>query len=151
MPLVGLAKLAPTAPGEVAEILQHVEIPENPQIYDQIMRIIAAMDDLSLAPNLVSVLARIFEKGWNFELLWLDDILVKWLDRGAQKACFDALAAFLNTLARNIGEHPSYQTWQLDELDRKVISRLGDSEPSGVARLLFDMREDREDSRPSLQ
>jgi hypothetical protein len=138
VPLIGLAKLAPIAPSEVADILQRLVIPENPQIYDQIMRVIVAVDDFALAPKLVGVLERIFERGWNFELLWLDDILTKWLDGGARKTCFDALTAFLKTLAKNIGEHARYQTWQVDELDRKVISRLGDSEPVEVARSLFE-------------
>jgi hypothetical protein len=63
---------------------------------------------------------------------------VKWLDGGATKACFDALAVFLKTLAKNVDAHTNYQTWQIDELDRKVISGLGDSKPIEIAQLLFD-------------
>jgi hypothetical protein len=74
VPLIGLEKLAPIAPSEIVDILQRLAIPENPQIYDQIMRVIVAVDDFALAPRLVSVLEKIFERGWNFELLWLDNI-----------------------------------------------------------------------------
>ncbi len=140
VPLIGLAKLAPTAAPEVVTILESLEIPENPQVHDQIMRIISAINDLSLAPRLVRVLTRLFEsRSSSSEWLWLDDILVKWLAGDARTPCFDALAAFLETVASDTREHAAGRVWQVAELDRKVISRLPEAEPAKMARLLFDV------------
>ena len=137
VPLIGLAKLAPVAPADVVDILASLSIPNNPQVHDQIMRVIGAVDDLSLAPRLIPILQRLFESGSTSEWLWLDDILLKWLNGNAHQACFDALAAFLQTIASDTREHGAYQISQIAELDRKVISRLAESEPAKVAELLF--------------
>jgi hypothetical protein len=126
-PLFGLTNLAPTAAAEVISILESLEIPENPQVHDQIMRIIRAIDDLSLAPRLVGILRRLFENRSSSEWLWLDEILMKWLQRGARTPCFDALAAFLDTAASDTREHASRQVWQIAELDRKIILPLAES------------------------
>ena len=139
VPLIGLAKLAPIAPADVVDVLASLSIPNNPQVHDQIMRVIRAVDDLSLAPRLVPILQRLFESRSTSEWLWLDDILLKWLNGNAHQASFDALAAFLQTIASDTGEHRAHQTWQLAELDRKLISRLAESEPSKLAELLFEV------------
>jgi hypothetical protein len=138
-PLFGLTNLAPTAPAEVISILESLEIPENPQVHDQIMRIIRAIDDLSLAPRLVGILRRLFENRSSSEWLWLDEILMKWLQRDARTPCFDALAAFLETAARDTREHASRQVWQIAELDRKIILPLAETDGAKVAHLLFDV------------
>jgi hypothetical protein len=137
-PLVGLANLAPTAPADVVAVLESLEIPENPQAHDQIMRIIRGIDDLSLAPRLVGVLRRLFQSRSNSEWLWFDEILSKWLKADVRMPCFDALAAFLQTVASDTREHAAGQVWQVAELDRKIISRLAETEPTKVANLLFD-------------
>jgi hypothetical protein len=138
-PLFGLTNLAPTAAAEVISILESLEIPENPQVHDQIMRIIRAIDDLSLAPRLVGILRRLFENRSSSEWLWLDEILMKWLQRGARTPCFDALAAFLDTAASDTREHASRQVWQIAELDRKIILPLAETDAAKVAHLLFDV------------
>ena len=137
VPLIGLAKLAPIASADVVDILASLSIPNNPQVHDQIMRVIRAVDDLSLAPRLVPILQRLFESRSTSEWLWLDDILLKWLNGNAHQASFDALTAFLQTIASDTREHGAHQTWQLAGLDGKLISRLAESEPSKIAELLF--------------
>jgi hypothetical protein len=137
--LFGLANLAQTAAADVVVILESLDIPENPQVHDQIMRIISAINDLSLAPRLVLVLTRLFEIRSNSEWLWLDDILVKWLNGDARGPCFDVVTAFLRSIATDTREHAGGQVWQVAELDRKIISRLAEAEPANTARLLFDV------------
>src|SRR5215831_16925732 len=138
VPLIGLANLAPSAPTEVVAILESLEIPDNPQVHDQIMRVIRGIDDLSLAPRLVEVFRRLFQSRSNSEWLWFDEILSKWLKADARMPCFDALGAFLQTVANDTREHAGGQVWQVAELDRKIISRLSETEPTKVAHLLFD-------------
>src|SRR5262249_16699615 len=105
VPLIGLAKLAAIAGAEGVAILQTLHLPENPQVRDQILRIVSAIQDLSLAPRLVPILTRLFETHPNSEWLWLDDILATWLKGDARRPCFDVLTAFLHSMASNTREH----------------------------------------------
>src|ERR1051326_43455 len=139
VPLIGLAKLAPVAPADVVSTLEALEIPNNPQIHDQVMRVVRAIDDLSLAVRLVPILQRLFESRSTSEWLWLDDILVKWLSGNAHQACFDALAAFLQSIARDTREHGAHQVWQVAELDRKVISGLAAWNTTRLVEMLFSV------------
>ena len=139
VPLIGLATLAPIAPAEVVDVLESLNIPDNPQVHDQIMRVIRGIGDLSLTPRLVPILQRLFESRSPSEWLWLDDILRKWLDGEAYQACFDALAVFLRTVGSDTREHGTRQIWQVGELDRNIMLPLSEREPARVASLLFDV------------
>jgi hypothetical protein len=139
VPLIGLTKLAVRAPADVVSILEILQVPDNPQVHDQIMRVIAAIDDASFAPRLVPVLEKLFSTKFGSEWIWLDDILKKWLKRGAEKPCVDALRAALKRIAGDLGDPRNREDWYINNIDREVISRLAERRQFEVAELLFDI------------
>lgn len=138
LPLFGLSKVATAAPEKVTLILEGLDLPNNPAICDQVMLVIDAITDASMATRLVPVLRRLIEMPSSSSLLSLDDILVRWLRADALESCGEVISAYFMAEAKNTLEAPARSSeWQIDEIDQKVVAPLGEKQPIEVAERVF--------------
>ncbi len=138
LPLRGLSNLAAKAPSEVLRILESLTISENPSVKDQLMGILAAIND----PNLTERVLRMAEKVLRVKpftnIVWIDDILSNALRSGALNPTLHLVDALLDvTLSATASQPRTVDAWQIGEIDRNVLAPVSVAIPLPVAGVVF--------------
>lgn len=140
LPLHGLTRLAPQAPAEVAQIISNLQVTENLNTGDQLMRCMTEIQDPDQIPILLPVAQRLASNKSRSTRLFLRDLLEKWMTMNREK---ETLALFESFVKALIGTEPRlYQDPQtvrdLEDCDRHILMPIATETPSAVATLCFD-------------
>src|SRR4030095_12809154 len=140
LPLYGLKRIAQTAPQQAAQILEELQVANNPAVADQIMMVIAAIGESALARRLFFVLRRIVRTGGALSFLGLDDILTRWLRSGEVDVSIDTIELYFAAAVSN-AEHNQVvaRGGGLYRLDQQVVAKLSEKEPFAVAEVVFSV------------
>jgi hypothetical protein len=136
--LRGLLNLSKVVPKEVIEILEELTIPSNPAIKDQLMGILAEVDDPAISDRVLKVACRIIRTQPYANLVWIEKVLAK----AMRHQCFDNLLEVVNalldvTLAATELQPRSVDAWQIGEIDRNIIGSISETQPLPTARIVY--------------
>lgn len=136
--LGGLVNLANSAPTDVLDVIEHLPDSDNPQISDQIMRCVAAIDDHNYASRCLEILTKQISRHTRHDWIWIDEILKNWKDKGVIDESISLISAYLNSHIQ--GQEDRYNAgtgWQYGEIDRYFVEPLIQSHPWKLANMFF--------------
>lgn len=136
--LSGLAKLASKAPHDILEILEPLEIPENPAIKDQLMGILSEIKDASEIDRVIKIAKKVVRTKPYTSLVWIDNVLANALKNENHAAALELTEALLDVtiLATEIDAR-SVDAWQIGEIDRNILEVISETEPLQAATITF--------------
>ncbi len=138
--LRGLSNIAAEAPTDVLRILESFTIPENPSVKDQLMGILAAINDPNLTERVLQMAEKVVRVQPFTNIVWIDDILANALRSGAQSPTLRLVETLLDvTLSATERQPRSVDAWQIGEIDRDVLAPISESIPLPVARVVFSI------------
>lgn len=136
--LRGLLNLSKIVPLEVIIILEDLEIPVNPAIKDQLMGILAEIDEPSITNRVLKVASRTIQAQPYASLVWINEVLAK----AVRHQCFDGVLEVVGTILAVIltakEEHPrTVDIWQIGEIDRNILLPISEAKPLTASRVVF--------------
>jgi len=136
--LRGLLNLSKFVPVKVIEILEELEFPENPAIKDQLMGILAEIDESAITDRVLKVASRITRTQPYVNNAWIEVVL----EKSVRNKCFDDTLEVINslldvTLAPTELHNRSVDTWQIGEIDRNIITSVSEAKPIRTAQVIF--------------
>ena len=135
--LRGLTNIAAKASHKVLQILETLTIPENPTVKDQLLRILAEIQEPSLIERVLAMAARVIKTPPFTNIIWIDQILTNAKKTGALDPTLQLIHTFLNvTLSANSIQ--AIDTWQIGEIDRDILAPISESLPIPSARVVFN-------------
>jgi hypothetical protein len=138
LPLRGLSNLAAKAPSEVLRILESLTISENPSVKDQLMGILAAINDPNLTERVLQMAEKVVRVQPFTNIVWIDDILSNALRSGALNPTLHLVDALLDvTLSATASQPRTVDAWQIGEIDRNVLAPVSVAIPLPVAGVVF--------------
>lgn len=136
--LGGLVNLANSAPAEVLDVIEHLPDSGNPQISDQIMRCIAAINDPNYASRCLALITKQISRHARHDWIWIDEILRSWKDKGVTDESISLIGAYLHSHIK--GQEDRYNAgtgWQYGEIDRDFVEPLIQSHPLKLAHMFY--------------
>ena len=140
LPLIGLARLAPRAPAEVTRIISTLPETDNLNIGDQIMRVMAEIQDPQQVPALLPVAQHLAGNKSRSTRLFLRDLLKKWMLMNCEEEALTLLSRFVESLIgteQKLYEDPQ-TIRELEDCDRHILSPIATKSPSVVASFCFE-------------
>lgn len=136
--LRGLLNLSKVVPNEVIGILEELVIPVNPAIKDQLMGILAEIDEPAITDRVLKVASRIIRTQPYANLVWIEEVLAK----AVRHQCFDGVLEVVGTILdvtlTATEQHPrSVDAWQIGEIDRNILFPISEAKPLPASRVVF--------------
>ena len=136
--LIGLFNLSKVAPIEIIKILEELEIPVNPAIKDQLMGVLAEIDEPAITDRVLKVASRIIRTQPRVNHVWIEVVL----EKSVRNKYFDDALEVINslldvTLAPTELHNRSVDTWQIGEIDRNIITPVSEAKPVRTAQVIF--------------
>jgi hypothetical protein len=137
--LRGLLNLVSNAPEEALKILEDLPASSNPNVIDQIMRCIAAINLESLIPRCSRVVKRRITLDSGSHWVWIDEILRLWFELGRFDESIELLSTHIDSLiSQRKDRYGSGDGWQFSEIDRNLVEPLIKLKPVKMAGILFN-------------
>jgi hypothetical protein len=138
LPLTGLYNIAEAAPVDVTRTLLRLKITPNPVVLDQVLRVIAKIQD-QMSIHLVSAIVCVIASAPRFSnILWLEEVLKKWIETNNHATALDALNnLFLATAGLSPKELSRVDESRLLEIDSEVFSKVCEVLPHESAEVAF--------------
>ena len=136
--LRGLLNLSKVVPKEVIGIFEELEIPANPAIKDQLMGILAEIDEPAITDRVLKIASRIIQTQPYANLVWIEEVLAK----AVRHKCFDGVLEVVGTildvtLAAIELQPRSVDAWQIGEIDRNILVPITDVKPLPTSLTVF--------------
>ena len=136
--LRGLAKLASKSPNGALEILESLEIPENPAIKDQLMGILSEIKDATEIDRVIKIATKVVRTKPYTNLVWIEEVLANALGKEKHVAALELAGALLDvTILATELDARSVDAWQIGEIDRNILAAISESEPIPTATITF--------------
>lgn len=136
--LRGLLNLSKVVPIDVIEILEGVVIPENPTIKDQLMGILAEIEEPTITDRILEVASRIIRNKPYVNLVWIEDVLAKAAGHEFYEGALEVVDSIFDVTLAATEEHPrSVDAWQIGEIDRNILVPISKAQPLPTARVVL--------------
>lgn len=136
--LIGLFNLSKVVPIEIIKILEELEIPVNPAIKDQLMGVLAEIDEPAITDRVLKVASRIIRTQPRVNHVWIEVVLEKSVRNKYFDDALEVINALLDvTLAPTELHNRSVDTWQIGEIDRNIITPVSEAKPIHTAQVVF--------------
>src|ERR1022692_2694676 len=139
LPLIGLARLAKSAPLAVTSILVKLELPENPTIGNQVLQCLSLIREPSCIPVLHPLLIQLGEQQKHPSWVWIQDLLKNWIEA---KAFSDVLVVVNSYLTATAGSFdpslPLDDAWVIQQVDSIALEQLTSDFPLQIATIVFN-------------
>jgi len=140
LPLTVLTRLAGSAPKAVTDILIKLQLPDNPNVGDQVFQCLAKLRDAACIERLQPLISQLCESSGRTSWLWIEELLKSWVELKVYTAIFAVLKGYLGRAIELSFMQPSGDTniWLTKQVDEKFLSPLAAQFPLAIANLLFE-------------
>jgi hypothetical protein len=138
VPLITLARLAESAPQEVANILVKLKLPDNPRVGDQVLQCMAKIRDPACIRQLRPLVTQFGENPLRTSWLWIQELLKTWTEAQAFSEVFVIIDICLVAAVDLLNERsPDFDTWRFQEIDKDILNQLAPKYPFEIASSVF--------------
>lgn len=136
--LRGLMNLSKVRPKEVIEIIEEIVIPLNPSIKDQMMAILAEIDDPTVTNRILCLTSKIILAEPYSNLVWIEQILGKSLKHQFYNEVLHVVSSIIDVTLSAIEKNPKIvDTWQIGEIDKNIVAPISEVIPLQVCQIIF--------------